>query len=235
MISAVLDILAAGTAAAASPTLPIDLVAVQTESEKCTAKALEILQALAIQAGRPVGAGSMPYQHPLFNVSTLSGVTLVPGTLGVPQRRSGEARVTGDRAVKVCGAALRYANNECGVEDVLKEVEAGKVWECLEEECGSRFKQVSLLLEDRRQSVWIGPTGWFKAHVKNGDGYLCIWERSAAGGCDGVFVGKRELLNHLVEEHVRRVGRGIMEVEEPADLRWRGPEKVECGVKVCRM
>jgi hypothetical protein len=231
-------LLEAGNASASTVSLPIDPDFVENKSDECAQKALGILQALSLQRqGLP---SSRIYSRPAFNVSSLSGATLAPdaapnffaGRAG-RLRRNGETRVDGVRAERTCPAAVRYANNECGADDVLREVTPDKEWECREEGCGTRFVQKHLDV-DGGQRIWIGPAAWFKAHAKQGDGYLCIWEHRQGADCDNVFVGRRELLKHLARDHVNRVGGGVLEVQEPADMRWRGAGKIECGIKNTR-
>jgi hypothetical protein len=228
-------LLEAGNASASSVSLPIDPDAVESKSNECAQKAFGILRALSLQRNGLASGGI--YSQPAFNISSLSGATLTPGAAlaggADGLRRNGETRVEGMRAERTCPAAVRYANNECGADDVLQQVTPGQEWECREEGCDTRFMQKHLDI-DGGQRIWIGPMAWFKAHMKQGGGYLCIWEHREGADCNNVFVGRRELLRHLAREHVNRVGSGVVNVQEPADLRWRGAGKIECGVKNTR-
>ena len=81
--------------------------------------------------------------------------------------------------------------------------------------------------------MYITPVGFFKGHSAGREGkWSCIWER-VSGECSKQFKGRRDLLWHMQEVHVRRrESEEKAVVDFPADRREQNAGKCGYGVHI---
>jgi hypothetical protein len=137
----------------------------------------------------------------------------------------------------LCPYALLYRDNQCSFNDVAVALHSPgweREWTC--KLCGTCVSTASMPFSSsisRRDHVYITPVGFFKGHSAGREGkWSCIWER-VSGECSAQFKGRRDLLWHMQEVHVRRRESDEKAVVDfPADRREQNAGKCGYGVRI---
>jgi len=111
-----------------------------------------------------------------------------------------------------CKNARLYRENRCRFHQVAVQIADGQhpEWSC--QLCGVSFARAELTLSSGSQDrIWIGPSGFQKAHCTSdsgqGWGWTCIWARRTRD-CYKRFLSERDLLKHMRTCHVHGLNGG---------------------------
>jgi hypothetical protein len=145
--------------------------------------------------------------------------------------------LVGSVSNELCPYAMLYRDNQCSFDDVavaLHSLGREREWTC--KLCGTRVSTASMPFSSsisRRDHVYITPVGFFKGHSAGREGkWSCIWER-VSGECSKQFKGRRDLLWHMQEVHVRRRESDEKAVVDfPGDRREQNAGKCGYGVRI---
>jgi len=140
-------------------------------------------------------------------------------------------RPSANYSVNLCVSAIAYRENYQPLENLTYRVGGGekKRWDCVA--CGESVSRASMAIS-ANMSLWIGPSGLFKAHCEAGRAWMCIWE-SDTEECQQEFASRKDLLVHMAKAHTRQAnGGGETSVDLPAGQRKRGIQYCGYGVRI---